>query len=66
MNGYLSKKRGTRNVYIRQIENLENEIKETTANFDISNSHHGERLKVLKYSLDDKMKRDAKTELVIH
>ena len=33
----LSKKRGTRNVYIRHIENLENEIKETLVNFDINN-----------------------------
>ena len=55
----LSKKRGTRNVYIRHIENLENEIKETIANFDIGNSRHRERLKGLKYSLDDKMKKIA-------
>ena len=53
----LSKKRGTRNVYIRHIENLENEIKETLVNFDINNSRHQERLKGLKYSLDDKMKK---------
>ena len=33
----LSKKRGTRNVYIRHIENLENEIKETLVNLDINN-----------------------------
>ena len=55
----LSKKRGTRNVYIRHIENLENEIKETLVNFDINNSRHRERLKGLKYSLDDKMKKIA-------
>ena len=42
----LSKKRGTRNVYIRHIENLENEIKETIVNFDINNSRHRESLKV--------------------
>ena len=53
----LSKKRGTRNVYIRHIENLENEIKETLVNFDINNSRHRERLKGLKYSLDNKMKK---------
>ena len=53
----LSKKRETRNVYIRHIENLENEIKEIIANFDIGNSRHRERLKGLKYSLDDKMKK---------
>ena len=53
----LGKKRGTRNVYIRHIENLENEIKETIENFDISNSRHRERLKGLRYSLDDKMKK---------
>ena len=34
----LSKKRGTRNVYMSHIENLENEIKETIVNFDINNS----------------------------
>ena len=55
----LSKKRGTRNVYIRHIENLANEIKETLVNFDISNSRHRERLKGLKYSLDDKIKKIA-------
>ena len=55
----LSKKWGTRNVYIRHTENLENEIKETIVNFDISNSRHRERLKGLKYSLDDKMKKIA-------
>ena len=57
----LSKKRGTRNVYIRHIENLENEINETIVNFDIKNSreNHRERLKGLKYSLDDKMKKNA-------
>ena len=55
----LSKKRGTRNVYIRHIENLENEIKETLVNFDINNSRHLERLKGLKYSLADKMKKIA-------
>ena len=53
----LSKKRGTRNVYIRHIENLENEIKETIVNFDISNSRHRKRLKGLKYSLDYTMKK---------
>ena len=37
----LSKKRGTRNAYIRYIENLENEIKETIANLDIKNSRLG-------------------------
>ena len=46
MTGSLSKKRGTRNVYIRHIENLENEIKETIVNFDINNSRHRESLKV--------------------
>ena len=46
----LSKKRGTRNVYIRQIENLEIEIKKKEANFDINNSRHQEGLKGLKYS----------------
>ena len=55
----LSKKRGTCNLYIRHIENLENEIKETLVNFDINNSRHRERLKGLKYSLDDKMKKIA-------
>ena len=28
-------------------------------NFDINNSRHQERLKGLKYSLDDKMKKNA-------
>ena len=42
----LSKKRGARNVYIRHIENLENEIKETIVNFDINNSRHRKRFKV--------------------
>ena len=55
----LSKKRGTRNVYISHTENLENEIKETIVNFDTSNSRHRERLKGLKYSLDNKMKKIA-------
>ena len=41
----LIKKRGTRNVYIRHIENLENEIKKTIPNFDINNSGHRENLK---------------------
>ena len=53
----LSKNRGTCNLYIRHIENLENEIKETLVNFDINNSRHRERLKGLKYSLDNKMKK---------
>ena len=55
----LCKIRGTRNVYICHIENLENEIKETIVNLDINNLRHRERLKVLKYSLDDKMKKIA-------
>ena len=55
----LSKKRGTYNVYIRHIENLENKRKETVVNFDIDNSRYRERLKGLKYSLDDKMKKNA-------
>ena len=55
----LSKKRGTCNVYIRHIENLENKRKETVVNFDIDNSRYRERLKGLKYSLDDKMKKNA-------
>ena len=53
----LSKKRGTRNVYMSHIENLENEIKETIVNFNINSSRHRERLKGLKYSLDDKIKK---------
>ena len=53
----LNKKRGARNVYIRHIENLENEIKETIVNFDIDNSRHRKRLKGLKYSLDDTTKK---------
>ena len=53
----LSKKPGTLNVYMRHIENLENEIKEAIVNFDINNSRHRERLKGSKYSLDDKMKK---------
>ena len=52
----LSKKGGTRNVYIQHIENLENEIKERIANFDINNSRHRERIKGLKYSLEIKWK----------
>ena len=47
----LSKKPETRNAYIRHIENIENEIKETIVNLDIDNSRHRERLKGLKYSL---------------
>ena len=46
--GLLSRKQGPRNVYIRHIENLENELKETIANFDINNSQYQERLKGLK------------------
>ena len=42
---------------MRHMENLENEIKETLVNFDINNSRHRERLKGLKYSLDNKMKK---------
>ena len=55
----LSKKRGTGNVYIRHIGNLKNETKETIVNFDINNSRHWEKLKGLKDSLDDKMKKIA-------
>ena len=32
MNEFLSKRWGTRNIYIRHIENVENEIKETIPN----------------------------------
>ena len=59
MTEWLSKKRGTRNVYVHPIENLENKIKETISNFDINNPRHQKRLKGLKYSLDDKMKKIA-------
>ena len=59
MTEWLSKKRGNRNVYIHPIENLENKIKETISNFDINNPRHQKRLKGLKYSLGDKMKKIA-------
>ena len=55
----LCKKQGTRNVCICHIENLENEIKETIVNLDINNLRHREKLKGLKYTLDDKMKKIA-------
>ena len=55
MSELLSKKRGTRNVYIRHRQNLINEIKELINNFDPSKPKHREKLKGLRYSLDDKM-----------
>ena len=55
MSELLSKKRGTRNVYIRHTQNLINEIKELINNFDQSKPRHREKLKGLRYSLDDKM-----------
>ena len=55
----LSKKWETRNVYISHIENIENEIKETIVKLDIDNSWHRERLKGLKYSLKNEMKKIA-------
>ena len=48
-------KRGTRNVYIRHTQNLINEIKELINNFDPSKPRHLEKLKGLRYSLDNKM-----------
>ena len=55
MSELLSKKRGRRNVYIRHTQNLINEIKELIDNFDPSKPRHREKLKGLRYSLDDKM-----------
>ena len=52
---YLVKRRGTLNFYIRHKQNLINEIKELINNFDPSKPSHREKLKGLRYSLDDKM-----------
>ena len=56
----LSKKRGTRNVYIRHRQNLINEIKELINNFDPSKPKHCEKLKRLRNSLGDKMNQIKK------
>ena len=55
MSELLSKKRGRPNVYIRHTQNLINEIKELIDNFDPSKPRHREKLKGLRYSLDDKL-----------
>ena len=55
MSKSLSKIRGTCNFYIRHTQNLINEIKELINNFDPSKPRHREKLKGLRYSLDDKM-----------
>ena len=55
MSKLLRKKRDTRNVYIRHTQNLINEIKKLINYFDPSKRRHDEKLKGLRYSLNDKM-----------
>ena len=55
MSKLLRKKRDTRNVYIRHTQNLINKIKKLTNNFDPSKPRHDEKLKGLRYSLNDEI-----------
>ena len=55
MSELLSKKRGTRNFYIRHTQNLINKIKELINNFYPSKPRHREKLQGLRNSVDDKM-----------
>ena len=49
--------RGKRNVVLRSLENVENELKDITQNFDSRDVSLVDRLSGLKYSHEDKIKK---------
>ena len=49
--------RGKRNVVLRRLENVENELKNITQNFDSRDLSLVDRLSGLKYSHEDKIKK---------
>ena len=49
--------RGKRNVVLRSLENVQNELKNITQNFDNRDVSLVDRLSVLKYSHEDKIKK---------
>ena len=49
--------RGKRNVVLRSLENVENELKNITQNFDSRDLSLVDRLSGLKYSHEDKIKK---------